>query len=72
MGYNASMFTNVSITGTGVLITLIESAFKSFGFELPDGSIVAGVNGFITFVGLVMVLIGQLSRKDLHWGLIRK
>lgn len=62
----------VSVTGIGAIIVVIEYLFGLFGVEFPEGSVEAGVQGGIAFVGLVLVVIGQLRRKDLKAGLLRK
>lgn len=62
----------ISLTGTGILITLIEYVLRFFGLEFEEGSVAAAVNGLVVFVGFVLVIVGQLRRKDLRFGLVRK
>lgn len=62
----------ISLTGTGILITLIEYALRFLGLEFEEGSVAAAVNGLVVFVGFVLVIVGQLRRKDLRFGLVRK
>lgn len=66
------MFTNISMTGTGLLITLIETALRLAGVEFEEGSVVAAVNGVAAAIGLALLVLAQLTRKDLKVGLVRK
>ena len=66
------MFNSVSMAGTGVVITLIESVLKLFGIDFPDGSVGQAVNGAVAILGLVLLVVGQLRRKDLNMGFFRK
>lgn len=66
------MFNGTSMAGSGLIITLIETILKLTGVEFPDGSVSAGINGIIAFVGLILLVWGQVRRKDLKFGLIRK
>ena len=56
------------MTGTGVAVALIVMVLEYLGVsaetEVVD-QIVAGVVG-------VMILVGQVTRADLKWGLLRK
>ena len=63
---------SVSLTGVGLLVTLVEMALKHFGLLFPEGTVLAAINGLITFVGFVAIVFGQMRRKDLHFGLVRK
>lgn len=62
----------ISLAGTGTYIIVIESVLKLFGFEFPEGSVGDAVNGLVVFLAFVLLVIGQLRRRDLHLGLIRK
>lgn len=66
------MFTSVSMTGTGIVITLIEYALTVFNVKFDSGSVAAAINGLITFVGFIFVVWGQLRRKDLTLGMFRQ
>lgn len=66
------MFTTVSLTGASAIVTILEAVAKYFGLNFPEGSILAGVNGLLQFVALVGLVWGQLRRKDLIGGIIRK
>lgn len=63
---------NISFAGAGTYVLVIETVLRLVGLELPDGSVAAAVNGLVVFLGFVLLIIGQLRRKDLHLGLIRK
>ena len=60
------------MTGTGLLITLIETALRLAGVEFEEGSVVAAVNGVAAAIGLALLVLAQLTRKDLKVGLVRK
>lgn len=62
----------ISITGVGAIITVLEAVSRWLGLELPEGSLSNAVNGVVSVVGLAMVVWGQLRRKDLKMGLVRK
>jgi len=61
-----------SKTGIGAIITVIVTLLNLFGVELPEGTITTVTEAVATLVGVVLLVWGQLSRKDLHLGLIRK
>ena len=65
------MFNSVSMTGTGIAITLIEYALSAMNVTFDAGSVSAAVNGLISFVGLLLVVWGQIRRKDLTFGMFR-
>ncbi len=62
----------VSLTGIGVLVMLIEWILKFFGLEVSVDGITEAVNGFISFIAFVMIIVGQVRRRDLEFGLVRK
>lgn len=62
----------MSKIGIGALILLLQEALQWFGFEIPNGTIETVVNAVLAIAGFALLLIGQLGRKDLKWGLIRK
>lgn len=66
------MFTNVSMTGVGGVITIIELALQFFNVQVPAGSVGGAVNGVVAAFGLLWLIWGQLRRPDLSGGLIRK
>lgn len=70
--YNSVMFKDLSMTGVGALITLVELGLKAVNIELPEGTTASLVNGIIAVVGAIFLIIGQVRRKDLKAGLVRK
>lgn len=63
---------SVSITGLGVVVLVLEQLAKLVGLELPEGSVGSAVNAVVQVVGFVLLVVGQLRRKDLKLGLVRK
>ena len=63
---------NISKTGIGAIITVLITIGSLFGIQLPDGAGGDLTEAVSTVVGLVLIVWGQLSRKDLVGGLIRK
>lgn len=61
----------ISLTGIGVLITAIEALLRFIGVEAPEGSVESVVQGIVALVGLILLIVGQLRRKDLKLGLVR-
>ena len=61
------------MAGTGVaIVTILEVLFPIFGIELPEGSIEAGVFGFGAGIGWLLLIWGQVRRRDLKFGIFRK
>ena len=65
-------FTNYSMTGIGLVVVLVEVVLKLLGVELPEGSVSKTINDLVSGVGGVLVIFGQLRRKDLKWGFLRR
>ena len=66
------IFTNYSMTGIGLVIVLVEMILKFLGVELPEGSVAKIINDLVSGIGGVLVIWGQLRRKDLSLGFWRK
>lgn len=67
------MFKDYSMAGTGgAVLVLLEVVLPIFGVDLPDGTLVATGAAIMTIVGTVLLVIGQLRRPDMKFGLIRK
>lgn len=66
------MFSNISLAGTGGIITLLEFVLKAFNIDIPGGQVGDAVNGLVTAYGVVALIWGQVRRPDLKGGLIRK
>lgn len=60
------------MTGTGAFIALVEAALNFFGISIGDGVVAQAINGLLTFLSLLFVVWGQLRRKDLTFGILRK
>lgn len=64
--------TNVSMAGTGLLVMLIEVLLKILGVEVPEGGVAENINNVVMVVGFVLLIVGQVRRKDLKFGIFRK
>lgn len=67
------MFEKISMTGTGAsIVLLLQVFFPLFGIEFSPVEIESLVAAGFTLVGSVLLIVGQLRRKDLFLGLFRK
>ena len=66
------MFTGTSMTGVGVVISILAFIAKYFQLDLDEGVITEGVSSIVQGVAFILVVWGQVRRKDLDWGLKRK
>lgn len=66
------MFTNVSMTGTGLVVSLLSFALPLFGVTVGESQIASLVEHIVQAVGIGLTIWGQLRRPDLSFGLIRK
>lgn len=66
------MFNTLSMAGTGGAGLVIEQTLKLLGFDFPEGAVGKALDGLTTFVFFVLLIWGQLRRKDLKWGMVRK
>jgi hypothetical protein len=66
------MFELVSMTGTGMIVTAVAAILGHFHIVLDNDTITALVKDIIEIGGIVLMVIGQLRRKDLVAGVIRK
>lgn len=62
----------LSMTAVGGVVTVIELVLQFLGVDLPQGSVQAGVNGAVALVGVILLIVGQVRRKDLTAGLLHK
>lgn len=60
------------MTGSGMIVVAISWVLNHFGIQIGNDQVTAFVNGLIQAIGVIMTVYGQLKRKDLHMGLIRK
>jgi hypothetical protein len=66
------MFSTTSMAGTGTYVLLIEQVLKFLGFEFGEGVVAGVVDAAVTIGAFALVFVGQLRRKDLSWGLLRR
>lgn len=67
------MFTSLSKAGLGAtLVTLLNFVFPLIGVEVPEGSTTAFVENLGNILGFVLLVWGQIDRKDLRMGLFRQ
>jgi hypothetical protein len=62
----------ISVAGSGLYIIIITAILNYFGITSDVGTITAVVTNAVTVFGWVLLIIGQLKRKDLTLGLVRK
>ncbi len=62
----------LSLTGVGAIVTIVELVLHMLGITVPEGTVSAAINGFVSILGLVALVWGQVRRPDLKYGLIRK
>lgn len=70
-GYNEPM-SLLSVTGGGAIVLIVSAALKWFGVEVADGQIDTAVKAIIDLAGIFMLVYGQLRRKDLVAGIVRR
>lgn len=58
---------NVSLTGVGAAVLIIEMVLKQFGVELGEGVVADTVDKVITVVGTILLAYGQWRRRDVLW-----
>jgi hypothetical protein len=63
---------NISFAGSGLLVLVINGVLQAFGITPDAGSVAAVIQGGVIIFGWVLLIVGQLKRKDLHYGLLRK
>lgn len=61
-----------SKAGIGLILGLVLALFKMFGIEVDDSQLQVAVEGLLTFISFALLIWGQLDRKDLKWGILRK
>lgn len=66
------MFTNISMTGLGGLITIVFTVLRLFGIEVPDEAAAKLTEAVATIIGIALLVYGQLRRKDVEYGIFRK
>ena len=67
------MFNTVSMTGTGgAIVVLLQVILPLFGVDLQKFDVPQIVEALTTIVGAVLLIWGQIRRKDMVAGIIRK
>ena len=66
------MFTTVSMTGSGLLTIALGTVLGWLGVNAEASQLAGWVDAIVKLAGLIMLVIGQLRRKDLSWGFWRK
>lgn len=61
-----------SKTAIGAVISIVVILLNAFGVVLPEGAETSFVEAIATIVGIGMLVWGQLARKDLVAGVIRR
>ena len=62
----------MSKSAIGGILLIIITVLNLFGIEIPEGTLENAVEALSTIIGIVMLVWGQLARKDLKFGIIRK
>lgn len=60
------------MTGSGLIIFILALALPLFGVDVDQGSITQFVNATAQVIGFIMMVIGQVRRPDLKFGVIRR
>lgn len=60
------------MTGTGMIVFFLSVLFSWLGLNADAGQIQMWADALIKVAGLGMLILGQLMRQDLSWGLFRK
>ena len=66
------MFTTVSMTGSGLIALFIATLLGWLGINAETSQIVGWADSILSVFGLILLVWGQLRRKDLDWGFWRK
>lgn len=67
-----NIFSSVSMTGTGVAIYALMTVLAYFGVSLSEGDVAKVVEQALSVFSFVLMVYGQLRRKDLNYGVFRK
>lgn len=58
---------NVSLTGLGAAVLIIEMILKYFGVELGDGVVAGTLDKAITVIATITMALGQARRPEVSW-----
>lgn len=62
----------ISLAGSGLLILIIEAVLGAFGITPEPGSVSQVLNSVVVAGGWLMLIIGQIRRRDLIAGIVRR
>lgn len=62
----------LSMVGVGGTVTAIEAVAAFLGFDFPQGSVAAAVNGVVAVIGLLTLAYGQYRRGDVKLFFFKK
>ncbi len=62
----------MSKTSIGAIVMLIQALLNVLNIQVADEHIQGAVEAVFVLGGFVLILVGQLQRKDLKFGLLRK
>jgi small neutral amino acid transporter SnatA (MarC family) len=66
------MFVNVSKAGLGMYVALLATLVKLiFGVNLDENILAGGIVVLIQAIGFILWIVGQITRKDLSFGIFR-
>lgn len=69
------MFNHISKAGTGIILVLAPTLtwlLAQLGLEFLESDVIEILNALSILIGFMLTVIGQLDRKDLKYGLLRK
>lgn len=66
------MFTNLSMAGTGLIISILAFVLPIFGVNVDQGTVTQFVDNIVKVIGFIMIVWGQMRRPDLKFGLVRR
>ena len=55
-----------------MLVTVIMFVAPMLGLDLEEGTVSDAISGLVQFVGFILMIWGQLRRKDLTIGMVRR
>jgi amino acid permease len=64
--------TKYSVGGIGMYAVLVVSLLQFIGIDADEGQITEALLALATLVSFATWVWGQLSRKDLDWGIFRR
>lgn len=66
------MFTTISKAGIGLYTVVVVNLLRLVGVEIEEGTLTEAIYYVLNAFGAILFVIGQVSRKDLSWGIFRK